>query len=77
VSARGVLNLLRSAEQPLTRQDITEQLLAAKRVSPSDTQTRDALYKTVLAALNGGKNKGFIERIDSSRGTATSWRIIS
>jgi hypothetical protein len=75
--SRRVLTVLRGAEQSLTTWDITDQLLAAKRVSPSDTQTRNALHKTVLAALNGGKNKGFIERIDSDQGAATNWRIIS
>jgi hypothetical protein len=46
--SRRVLTLLRGAEQSLTTWDNTDQLLAANRVSPSDTQARNALHKTAL-----------------------------
>ena len=81
--------MLRSATQPLTTREITEQLLVVrdqtsiaeqllktKRAGAANAGTRDALHKTVLAALNSSRNKGLIERTGSSRGTAASWRIV-
>ena len=74
--SRLVLDVLRRATQPLTAREITERLLTEKRAGAANAGDQDALHKTVLAALNGGKNKGIIERTGSSRGAAASWRII-
>ena len=74
--SRLVLDVLRSARQPLTAREITERLLAAKRAGATNADARDALHKTVLAALNNGRNKGLIERTGSGLGAAASWRLI-
>jgi hypothetical protein len=58
------------------RLDFTERLLAGKRAGAANTEARDALRKTVLAALSNGRNKGLIERSGSGRGVAATWRLI-
>lgn len=74
--SRLVLDVLRSAMQLLTAREITERLLAGKRAGAANTEARDALHKTVLAALSNGRNKGLIERSGSGRGVAATWRLI-
>jgi hypothetical protein len=74
--SRLVLDVLRSATQPLATREITERLLAGKRAGAANTEVRDTVHKTVLAALNNGKKKGLIERTGSGRGVAASWRLI-
>lgn len=74
--SRLVLDVLRRATQPLTTREITERLLVGKRIGATNSGDQDALQKTVLAALMGGRNKGLIERSSSGRGVAASWRLI-
>jgi len=74
--SRLVLDVLRSATQPLATREITERLLAGRRAGEANADARDAVHKTVLAALNNGRNKGLIERTGSGRGVAASWRLI-
>ena len=71
-----VLDVLRSATQPLATREITERLLAGRRAGAAHTEVREALHKTVLAALNNGRNKGIIGRTGGGRGVAASWRIV-
>ena len=73
--SRLVLALLRTADRPLTTRKIANRLAASKGIDPSDAQTLDAVHKTILGLLNGGKNKGFIQRIEGAPGKAASWRI--
>jgi len=48
---------------------------AAKGIDPSDAQALYAVHKTILGLLNGGKDKGFIQRIEGGPGEAVSWQI--
>lgn len=73
--SRLVLDALRRATQPLTTREIMERLLAGKRTGATNSDDQGAFYKTVLTALNGGKNQGLIERIGGGRGVVASWRI--
>ena len=73
--SRLVLDVLRDADAPLTTQEILEQLLKTKRASGVDAKAREALHKTLLAALNSGKSKGLVERTDTGRGAAARWRL--
>jgi hypothetical protein len=73
--SRLVFSLLRTVERALTTREITELLMAGRNIDLSDTRARDAVHKTVLALLNGGKAKGFIQRIEGDPGEAVSWRI--
>src|SRR5208337_866397 len=73
--SRLVLALLRTADRPLTTREITDRLAAAKGIDPSDAQARDAVHKTILGLLNGGKDKGFIQRIEGGPGEAVSWQV--
>jgi hypothetical protein len=70
-----VFALLRTADRPLETREITDRLAAAKGIDPSDTQALGAVHKTILGLLNGGKDKGFIQRIEGGPGEAMSWRI--
>ncbi len=72
--SRLVLGVLRDADKPLTAGEVTEQLLAGKPASVAPARPRDALQKTVLAALNSGRNKGIIERT-GGRGATATWQI--
>lgn len=74
--SRLVLDVLRSATQPLATREITERLLAGRRAGAAHTEVREALHKTVLAALNNGRNNGIIGRTGGGRGVAASWRIV-
>ena len=73
--SRLVLALLRTADRPLATREITDRLAAAKGIDPSDALARDAVHKTILGLLNGGKDKGFIQRIEGGPGEAVSWRV--
>lgn len=72
--SRLVLGVLRDADKPLTAGEIAEQLLTVKPAGTAPARARDALHKTVLAALNSGGNKGLIERTDG-RGATATWQI--
>jgi hypothetical protein len=67
--------VLRDAEKPLTAGEIAEQLLAGKPAGAVPARARDALDKTVQAALNNGRNKGLIERT-GGRGITATWQIV-
>jgi hypothetical protein len=73
--SRLVLGVLRDAEKPLTAGEIAEQLLAGKPAGAVPARARDALDKTVQAALNNGRNKGLIERT-GGRGITATWQIV-
>ena len=72
--SRLALGVLRDADRPLTAGEIAELLLAGKPASAAPARARDALHKTVQAALNNGRNKGIIERT-GGRGAAATWQI--
>ena len=72
--SRLVLGVLRDADKPLMAGEITERLLVGKPAGAATAGARDALRKTVLAALNNGRNKGIIERTGGKGATAT-WQI--
>jgi hypothetical protein len=72
--SRLVLSILRDADKPLTAGEITERLLAGKPASAATAGARDALCKTVLAALSNGRNKGIIRR-SGCRGATATWQI--
>jgi hypothetical protein len=72
--SRLVLSILRDADKPLTAGEITQRLLAGKPASATTAGARDTLHRTVLAALNSGRNKGIIERT-GGRGAAATWQI--
>jgi hypothetical protein len=67
--------VLRNADKPMTAGAIAEQLLAGKPAGASAASAREALHKTVSAALNRGRSKGFIERTGRGKGAAAIWRI--
>jgi hypothetical protein len=73
--SRLVFTLLRTADRPLATREITNRLAAAKGIDPSDAQALYAVHKTILGLLNGGKDKGFIQRIEGGPGEAVSWQI--
>lgn len=73
--ARLVLSVLRDADKPMTAGEIAEQLLAGKPAGTAAASAREALHKTVLAALNSGSNKGVIERTGRGKGAAAMWQI--
>jgi hypothetical protein len=49
---RLVLDMLRTAGEPLITREITGRLMTAKGMDPADGRTRELVHKTVAATLN-------------------------
>jgi hypothetical protein len=69
---RRAVDVLRTAEQPLTAREIAERVLAAANVTNPDKAALADLAGSVLASLRNHKGKG-VER--ANEGAPAKWRL--
>ena len=71
--ARLTLDILRTADGPLTVIEIVQRLMAAKSIDPADGRARECIRQTVYELLRHAHAKGTVERTGSPGETARWW----
>jgi hypothetical protein len=69
---RRAVDVLRTAEQPLTAREIAERVLATANIAKPNKAALSDLIGTVLASLRNHKGKG-VQR--ANEGTPARWRL--
>ena len=69
---RRAVDVLRTAEQPLTAREVAERVLTAANIKRPDKAALADLIGTVLASLRNHKGKG-VQR--ANEGTPARWRL--
>ncbi len=77
-TTRMVLDVLRTASQPLSTRQIGEAMVDAKGVAVEDAREWEAVLKPVLSAIQRAQKKGIVTmvgRVGGKGGGAMLWQI--
>jgi hypothetical protein len=74
-TTRMVLDVLRTASQPLSTRQIGEAMMDAKGMAVDDVREWDAVLKLVLSAVQRAQKKGIVTRVGRVGGDAMLWQM--